>query len=64
MSSVVEENLITLHGPFFHFVSAASGERQDALSQTPECPNSTGLFKEAAGKNQSNVHSHRLEISI
>lgn len=36
------------------FLSTASGEREDALPQTPECTDCTGLFKEAAGKDQSN----------
>lgn len=37
------------------FVSPASGEREDALPQTPECTDSTGLFKEAAGKEPTNL---------
>lgn len=52
MSSDIEKNLIALHGCSSLFMSAASREREDALPQTPECTNSTGLFKEAAGKNQ------------
>lgn len=51
MSSGTERNLIALHGPSSLLMSAASREREDALPQTPECTNSTGLFKEAAGKN-------------
>ena len=34
-------------------MSTASGEREDALPQTPECTDSTGLLKEAAGENSS-----------
>lgn len=37
------------------FVSPASGEREDALPQTPECTDCTGLFKEAAGKEPTNL---------
>lgn len=36
------------------FVSSASGEREDALPQTPECTDCSGLFKEAAGEDQLN----------
>ena len=34
-------------------MSTASGEREDALPQTPECTDSTGLLKEAAGENSA-----------
>lgn len=52
LSTDVEKNLITIHVPSSLFISTASGEREDALPQTPECTNSTGLFKEAAGMDQ------------
>lgn len=49
----IKKNLITMHVSSSLFMSTASGEREDALPQTPECTNSAGLFKEAAGENQS-----------
>lgn len=59
VSSDIEKKLITMHGPSSLFMSTASGEREDALPQTPECTNSTGLFEEAAGKDQS---KHTLKL--
>ncbi len=49
---MLRRSLITIHGPSSLFMSTASGEREDALPQTPECTNSTGLFKETAGRYQ------------
>lgn len=53
LSPDIKKNLITMHVSSSLFMSTASGEREDALPQTPECTNSAGLFKEAAGENQS-----------
>ena len=49
--------LINTRGCVSLFLSTASGERADALPQTPECTNSTGLFKKAAGETQTQFHT-------
>lgn len=48
-----DSNLSATYVPRSLLVSTASGEREDALPQTPECTDCTGLFKEAAGKDPS-----------
>lgn len=59
VSSDIEKNLIAQHVSSSLFMSAASGEREDALPQTPECTNSTGLFEEAAGQFQFTFSNSR-----
>lgn len=63
MSSDIEKNPSMLHGPSALFMSTASGERKDALPQTPECTNSAGLFKEATGMDQSK-HSNSSSVTL
>lgn len=62
-SSISDSNLSATYVSRSLFVSTASGEREDALPQTPECTDCTGLFKEAAGKDRSNWSQPRQSTS-
>lgn len=52
---MLRRTLITKHSHSSLFMSTASGEGEDALPQTPECTDCTGLFKEAAGTTHSTL---------